>query len=416
MRRTVVALLTAGLLAAGCSTGSDGGADPTTPTSPQGTSSAPPSRSASTSASATTAPAAQLTLTPGNAAKNIGIATGNVTAKVAKGVLSDVELTDRAGETVAGRYDADRTTWTPTENLKRGTAYTLTARAEDDAGKSVSRTSRFTTVSAADSVIAHYTPEDGSRTGVGMQVSFRFDKPVTEKETVESAVTITSSGGQKAVGHWFGDSRLDFRPEEYWRPGSTVNVAFDLDGVEVSPGVSGVQDTDFSFEVGRSQISTVDAATQQMTVERDGQPLRTIPVSTGEPKFATYNGTMVITEQFPETRMESSTVGLGDEYDIPDVPHAQRLTDSGTFIHGNYWGSPDIFGAQATSHGCIGLRDAQGGDDDTTDGSWFYENSLLGDVVVVENSEGGGTVQPDNGLNGWDMDWAEWTAGSALPR
>ncbi|MGN9757585.1 hypothetical protein [Streptomyces sp. SD31] len=34
--------------------------------------------------------------------------------------------------------------------------------------------------------------------------------------------------------------------------------------------------------------------------------------------------------------MESSTVGLGDEYDISDVPHAQRLTTSGTFVHGNY--------------------------------------------------------------------------------
>ena len=37
------------------------------------------------------------------------------------------------------------------------------------------------------------------------------------------------------------------------------------------------------------------------------------------------------------TRMNSQTVGFGGEYDIPDVPHAMKLTDSGTFLHGNYW-------------------------------------------------------------------------------
>lgn len=69
---------------------------------------------------------------------------------------------------------------------------------------------------------------------------------------------------------------------------------------------------------------------------------------------------MVISERFRQTRMESSTVGLGDEYDIPDVPHAQRLTTSGTFVHGNYWASTSVFGHENTSHGCVGLHDAKG--------------------------------------------------------
>ena len=52
---------------------------------------------------------------------------------------------------------------------------------------------------------------------------------------------------------------------------------------------------------------------------------------------------MVISEKFKETRMNGSTVGFTNdgkgEYDIKDVPHAMRLTHSGTFIHGNYWGA-----------------------------------------------------------------------------
>ena len=46
---------------------------------------------------------------------------------------------------------------------------------------------------------------------------------------------------------------------------------------------------------------------------------------------------MVISEKLPVTRMNGETVGYGGEYDIKDVPHAIRLTTSGTFIHGNYW-------------------------------------------------------------------------------
>ncbi len=47
-----------------------------------------------------------------------------------------------------------------------------------------------------------------------------------------------------------------------------------------------------------------------------------------------------------------------------------------------------------------------------TPGKWFFENSLIGDVVVVKNSPER-TVKPDDGLNGWNMPWAEWQAGSA---
>lgn len=42
----------------------------------------------------------------------------------------------------------------------------------------------------------------------------------------------------------------------------------------------------------------------------------------------------------------------------------------------------------------------------------FYDNSLVGDVVVVRNSNDK-TIAPDNGLNGWNMSWSQWKAGSA---
>lgn len=38
---------------------------------------------------------------------------------------------------------------------------------------------------------------------------------------------------------------------------------------------------------------------------------------------------------------------------------------------------------------------------------------MLGDVVVVTNS-GEETVDPANGLNGWNPSWEQWKAGNAL--
>ena len=144
-----------------------------------------------------------------------------------------------------------------------------------------------------------------------------------------------------------------------------------LKDLQGAPGVYGVQSKVVHFTVGRSQISTVDVAARTMTVRRDGRVLRTLPVSAGSPQYPTYNGYLVISEKYSVTRMNSRTVGLGSEYDIPDVPHAMRLTGSGTFGHGNYWAAASTFGTRNTSHGCVGLADTRGGGRETPAG-WFW--------------------------------------------
>ncbi|GAA3831476.1 Ig-like domain-containing protein [Streptomyces phyllanthi] len=343
-----------------------------------------------------------------------GASINSTGVKVSGGKLTEVEMTvTETGQAVAGTISGDGKTWKPKEQLERGTKYQISATAKNGKGRTSAANSVFTTVTTAGSFIGTYTPDNGTTVGVGMPVSFTFDKAITNKKAVQSHIKVTSSSGQKVVGHWFGAQRLDFRPEEYWKAGSKVTMKIDLDGVEGADGIHGVQDKTVDFTVGRSQVSTVDVSTQTMTVVRDGKTVRTVPISAGSPQNPTYNGQMVISEKFVQTRMNGSTVGFGGEYDIPDVPHAMRLTTSGTFIHGNYWysrGNPP-FGRQGTSHGCVGLQDVQGAQGDTT-AKWFYDNSLIGDVVTVKNSPDE-TVTPDNGLNGWNLSWSDWTAGSA---
>lgn len=251
-----------------------------------------------------------------------------------------------------------------------------------------------------------------------MPVSINFDKPVTDREAVQSAIQVSSTRNQKIVGHWFSPTRLDFRPQHYWKPDSDVTVKLALDGVRGGEGIASVQNKTVRFHIGRSQVSTVDAKTRTMTVVRDGRTVKTIPISAGAPDSPTYNGQMVISEKHDEMRMDGSTVGFTDKdgkpaYDIPDVPHAMRLSASGTFIHGNYWAEKKVFGKENTSHGCVGLSDLKGGKNPSTPAAWFYDNSIIGDVVTVKHSDDK-TIQPDNGLGDWNMPWSTWLKGSAV--
>ncbi|MFE0644242.1 Ig-like domain-containing protein [Streptomyces sp. NPDC058877] len=360
---------------------------------------------------------AQITISPENGAQNASI-NNDAKVTVTEGKLTEVTMTSAEGDEVKGEIAADGLSWKPSQSLKRATVYKIAAAATDAEGLEAHENSSFTTVSQANSFIGNFTPEDGSTVGVGMPVSINFNKAITDKKAVQGGITVSSSSGQEVVGHWFNSTRLDFRPDAYWTAGSTVTLKLDLDGVEGADGVYGVQQKTVTFTIGRSQVSTVDVAAKTMTVKRNGQTIKTIPISAGSPENTTYNGQMVISEKFKETRMNGATVGFTDddgkgEYDIKDVPHAMRLSTSGTFIHGNYWGARSIFGSVNTSHGCVGLADVKGAGDPNQTAAWFFDNSIIGDVVIVKNSNDK-TIKPDNGLNGWNLNWSDWKAGSAL--
>ncbi len=365
--------------------------------------------------SATSTPktsAAVITVTPADGTTAAGFSEP-VRVAVAGGTLTTVKVTDSTGKTLAGQLSDDGTVWTSATSPASGTKYTVAAAAVDKDKLEADANAVFTTATPANTFVGYFTPEDGSVVGVGMPVSINFSKPITDRKAVQQAITVTAEPGVEIVGHWFSSTRLDFRPQEYWAKGTKVTLQLRLKDVQGAKGVYGTQSKDVRFTVGRAQTSVADLATKKLTVTTDGQVSAVYAISGGSPEFRTWGGRMVITEQYQQTRMNSQTVGLGSEYDIPDVPHAQRLSTSGTFIHGNYWSPASTFGSQNTSHGCVGLRDVKGGQDANADGYKFFKSSIIGDVVEVVNS-GDKTVVPSNGLNGWNMDWASWKAGSAV--
>lgn len=359
---------------------------------------------------------------PEDGAKEVDAET-RIRVKIPDGRLESVKvmrIEDAQQQTVAGRIAADGLSWSPEPGAARlalAAKYSVDVVAVDRAGHRSARRATFTTLVPEHRFIGYFRPENRSTVGTGMIVSFSFNRPIADRAAVEKAIRVTAEPAVEVVGHWFGKDRLDFRPQKYWKPGTRVTVDVGLRDVEGAPEVYGSQDKTVAFTIGRSQVSLVDAEAHTMEVRRDGELVSTVPITAGAPKTTTYNGKMVVTELHEVTRMNGATVGFTDEegkgeYDIEDVPHAIRLTTSGTFLHGNYWADDKVFGAENVSHGCIGLRDAKGGSA-ATPGGWFFDRTLIGDVVEVVNSQDR-TVAPDNGLSGWNMGWKKWQAGSAL--
>ncbi|EPD94464.1 Ig-like domain-containing protein [Streptomyces albus] len=366
-------------------------------------------------------------VTPRDGARNVST-NARVRVSVPEGRLRSVRMQPKgkdAGRPVAGRFSADRRSWRPLPRraagsagqryekpLQLATTYVVDVVAVDGEGDRVIRHATFSTRTPPHRFVGYFRPEHNQTVGTAMIVSLEFSRPVTDRAAVERAIGVTASPQVPVAAHWFGRSRLDYRPRTFWRPGTRVTLDLRLRDVRGAPGVYGTQRKKVRFTVGRDQRSVVDVGRRTLTVVRGGRTVERLRITAGTKKNPTYNGHMVISEKFPETRMNGETVGFGGEYDIKDVPHAMRLTRSGTFLHGNYWAPKRIFGEKNTSHGCIGLADKRGGDEKSPAGR-FFRASLVGDLVTVRGS-GDRTVRPDNGLGGWNMSWESWLAGSAL--
>lgn len=334
---------------------------------------------------------------------------GKITVKAQGGVLTSVDVSAPGPGKVEGSLSADKSVWTSTTPLSPGATYTISVQGTGGDGAPLSKSSNFTTPAAKSTFVGTYNVDKGSTVGVALPVSITFNKPIHDKAAVERKLRVTSSPAIEGAWSWMkdrdGKDRIDYRPKEYWKPGTDVTLRMDLAGVDAGSGVYGTQKRVVNFRIGEAVTSTVDVVKKTMTVSRNGKALRTLKVSTGKETFETWNGTMVVLGKVPSIRMDSSTVGIfGPEaYDMEDVKWDVQLTPSGTYAHAAPW-NEGKFGRVNASHGCIGMS--------TADAKWFYDQVRFGDPVTVVNSTD--TVAVNNGYGAWNVDWETWKKGSAL--
>lgn len=364
------------------------------------------------SSSSPAAPPMVLTANPADGTKGADPSKG-IQISAAGGKLESVSAADAAGKTVAGTMAADGSSWTSTGTLAISSNYTVTAKALDASGAEKTTTAKFSTLVPQKKLgLDHYMPDDGTTVGVGQPVSIVFTNAPNEKnrDAVEKAMTVTTTPHVDGAWSWVGAKQVDWRPKDYWAPGTKVQVHMGLNGVKAGDVTYGSYTKDFSFTIGDALISTVDLAKDQMTVTKNGQVIKTIPVSGGEvPKHMTWSGKMVVLEKDSTLQMTSASVNFTDASDFYDlkVQDAVKLTDSGTFVHAAPW-NEGKFGRVNGSHGCIGMS--------LDNAAWFFGQVKIGDVVeVLKNSASKDNVTSNSnpGFDDWNLSWDQWLKGSA---
>ncbi|MFC9331088.1 Ig-like domain-containing protein [Kitasatospora sp. NPDC057015] len=326
--------------------------------------------------------------------------------------LTDVTVSGPDGRLVAGELSEDQRSWQSTGHLKAATGYTVRIAADDGKGGRGETTSSFSTVAAQRLLTAQLGPDSsGSGVyGVGQPLTVKLSEPVKDqaaRQEVEGALRVVSQPAVVGAWYWVDDQNLHFRPKDYWPANASVALSFDGEGVRISDGLYGGAPATLALKTGDRVESVVDAGTHELTLTRNGQLVRTIPVTTGKPGFSTRNGIKVVLGQEREVRMSGESIGIAagssESYDL-QVQWATRVTWSGEYVHAAPW-SVASQGVDNVSHGCTGMS--------TENAKWFYEQTRVGDLVQVVNSKGAGMEPFGNGFGDWNLTWEDWVKHSA---
>ena len=328
-----------------------------------------------------------------------------VTVSAGDGVLGAVTLHNAQSEPVAGQLSPDGLTWSSAEPLGYNKRYTLYAEALGLSG-TISRRMTFETHSPENLTMPYVMPNDGEVVGVGQPIAVRFDETITDRVAAQRAITITTTPSVEGAFYWLSNREVRWRPAEYWPPGTAVEVEVDTYGVHLGDGLFGQDDVTTKFTVGDQIIATADDATKTMTVRRNGEVVKTMPMSMGKDSTPTDNGAYIIGDRYSFLVMDSSTYGV--PVNSPDgyrteVEWATQMSYSGIYVHSAPW-SVGSQGRSNVSHGCLNVNPANA--------RWFYDNTKRGDIVEVINTVGS-TLPGVDGLGDWNIAWEQWRAGNA---
>ena len=324
--------------------------------------------------------------------------------------LGSLKVVDDDGKPVEGALAAKGTSWVSAAPIGPGVSWSWTATTAQGAvsdGK-VTSAPAIRTVGATANIGVGWT------VGIAAPIVVNFKTQVTDKPAVEKYLQVlmrpAGSKGKwtKAVGSWAWlpdsapNSEAHFRTKKYWPAHTEVRVVLPLAHLDWGGGVSGVQDFDWTFNVGRSQVVIADARKHNIVIYRDGAKVATYPASYGldsDPIRNTRTGINVVTEKLQTVEMKSKLF----HYD--EIEHwAVRFNNDGQFIHAN----PDTVQYQGhtnVSHGCINLS--------TKNGKAYYETAIYGDPVDVRGTKVK-LSKTRTEIYDWALTWKQWKAMSAL--
>ncbi len=181
-------------------------------------------------------------------------------------------------------------------------------------------------------------------------------------------VTAVLAGSLAAQAGLFPDG-------EHWRP------------VEAPEGPPPVPNLNDQARMGPASVIIppgnrwvdVDLTKQKIYAYVDDQAIFWAPVTTGKAGWETPVGRHRIFHRVFDETMDSATLAIprdaAEGYYLKHVYYTQYFAPGGIALHSNYWQPVAVFGAQPTSHGCVGLLQA--------DAAFFWKFATEGTEVVV---------------------------------
>jgi lipoprotein-anchoring transpeptidase ErfK/SrfK len=328
-----------------------------------------------------------------------------VTVSAGDGVLGAVSMINEAGEPVAGQLSPDGLIWSTAEPLGYNQQYTLHAEALGLGG--VARNSMtFQTRSPENLTMPYVMPNNGEVVGIGQPIAIRFDENIPDRVAAQRAINVTTNPPAEGAFYWLNEREVRWRPQHYWKPGTTVEVLVKTYGVDLGDGLFGQEDVRTRFTVGDEVIATADDATKTLTVRVNGEVVKTMPISMGKDSTPTNNGSYIVGDRYRNLIMDSSTYGVPvnspNGYRL-EVEYATQMSYSGIYVHSAPW-SVGSQGRSNVSHGCLNVS--------PSNAVWFYDNTKRGDIVEVINTVGS-TLPGTDGLGDWNIPWEQWKAGNA---
>jgi lipoprotein-anchoring transpeptidase ErfK/SrfK len=324
--------------------------------------------------------------------------------KVKRGSIKSVHVTNGHG-VVPGHLVSHGTAWvSEAPRLIPAATYAAEITLVGESGETTSAARTITTEPAKGYLTATMSP-NAAIVGVGQPILIEFDRPVPrgKRDAVESALQVTTEPAVLGAWHWFDSSTTHWRPPTYWKPGTRVSVSMDISHVYFGKGLWGMPGKHtVNFTVGDALVSMVSASNHVMDVYKNGELVRTLPISAGQAKYPTMGGIHVTLDKTPSVIMDAATVGIPEGH--PDHYYRLghwilRISDGGAYVHASPRSIPHL-GIENVSHGCVNLH--------PDDAEWFYDFSHdFGDIVDIDSPQRAPS-STDSGTKDWNMSWKEW--------
>jgi len=230
--------------------------------------------------------------------------------------------------------------------------------------------------------VASVLPTRGEVVGVAHPVVVTFRAPVANRHAAERAIEVKSAPAMTGRFEWLDNDVVQWVPDRYWPPHSTVALSVGGLSTEFKTGPAVVGVANISEHTFTVSIDGVEAGPPPSLPAPHHRPHfgeeGVLPASMGRPEFPTPVGSYTVLSKERSVIMDSSSVGIPvddpDGYRLP-VDYAVRITSRGLYVHSAPWAVRSL-GLENVSHGCIGLS--------TEDAEWYYNTVNIGDPVIVQ--------------------------------